>query len=402
MTDVSEGQWRWPLPDDWEPEGFWCVQLTIPGDQQYFDRLTGALGLLTLSKSWFPDPTRAGPAAVAYAWENALYLNPFIVTENCIAIPPIPIPDEAAAADQAAGVFIKFYAYLVDQLNTNAPTEPDCPDAVDGIMTTLAPYGATDAVRGALQRLCTDLQAPGVRRASYVLECPYVPLFDDLKAKIRDNPYDWLNKLTDWMFDWLNTTSDTIMNDLNMVAGLLGGQAVEKFVQDNGGGGGGATFGDDCGYTHSFLFATGDGGWFPATLEGQDRGHYNTDNSWGSSYNHYVSSNADVQLLEILRDVASGAVTDVEVIYSGINGDHDVGAPPLVMEIYVDGTAVTSQPLTNGLDQVIAWHSGTAESFTELSVFFRVGYTIGTGHNPGGIVLVSRINVSGPGDDPFV
>ena len=183
MTDVSQGQWRWPLPDDWEPDGLWCVCITIPADQQYFDRLTGALGLLTISKSWFPDATRQGPKTVAETWEHALYLNPFDLDMDCITIPNPITTDPAAAADQAAALITLFYQHIVSELNACAGTVESCSGCVDSIMTELSAYGATDGVRGALSRLCADLNADPSHRADYETDCPYVPLLTTSKRR---------------------------------------------------------------------------------------------------------------------------------------------------------------------------------------------------------------------------
>lgn len=262
MPNWEQYVWRWDLPDNLEPDGFWCVTITIPGDQQYMDALTGALGLLTLSKSWARHDGDADARTVAHTWENALYMNPFAVVQDCPTAEPPPIPDLAAAKDQAAGIVNHFWANIITYLNSCALNADDCASCVEDVMALLTPYGANDATRGILSKLCSDLNGLTTEaRAAYQTECVWTPEFTFLYEHIIDNPFDWLNKMSDWLFSWLNQTSDTIFHDLNILAGLLGGQAVQNFVTDHGGAGGGAGFPNDCPWSYDVDFTVTDGGW---------------------------------------------------------------------------------------------------------------------------------------------
>lgn len=401
MTDRADGQWRWPLPDDWEPVGTWCVQITIPADQQYFDRLTGALGMLTLSKAWFPDPTGQGPRTVAATWEAALYMNPFNLNENCIVVPTPVITSPEQAADQAAALFILFYQYIVGQLNTCATSEPLCDGCVDTIMGELASYGATEAVRGALGRLCRDLNADPTGRADFETDCPYTDQFADLKTKIADNPYDWLNHLSDWIFDWLNTTASDIFNDLNTVAGLLGGGALNKWVDDHGGPGGGATFGGGCTWTHTFDLTSVDGGFVAGVVAGNTRSEWIDGVGWSSMWGLYPSSISG-RVNDIGRAVAGSAiVTDIVVSYDAAPGSFSGGAPPAVSELYVNFSLETSQELTAGSGQTIEYHNATGVTFSQINLFMRVGFLQPSTDDPGGSGVYTSITMSGTGLDPF-
>lgn len=255
----KDGQlWKYPLPDDWTPTGYWCFTCVVPADQQYVDIVTGALGALTEPKPFQPDVTGQGPAAVARAFEKALYLMPFILSETCGPMTQPPIPDEAAAADAAAAWITVFMQYLVTTINGCASVPGDCSGCVDSIMVDLTPYGANDAVRGALSRLCADLTAAPGTRGDYETDCVYMAQFNDFKQHIADNPYDWLNHAADWIFNWLNQTADGILQDLATVAGLMG-FGVQGFINDHGGipSGGGADFGSTCPWEITFL--PGDG-----------------------------------------------------------------------------------------------------------------------------------------------
>lgn len=258
MSKKGGQLWKYPLPDDWTPTGYWCFTCVVPADQQYVDIVTGALGALTQPKPFQPDVTGQGPAAVALAFEKALYLMPFILSETCGPMTQPPIPDEAAAADAAAAWITVFMQYLVTTINGCASVPGDCSGCVDSIMVDLTPYGANDAVRGALSRLCADLTAAPGTRGDYETDCVYMAQFNDFKQHIADNPYDWLNHAADWIFNWLNQTADGILQDLATVAGLMG-FGVQGFINDHGGipSGGGADFGSTCPWEITFL--PGDG-----------------------------------------------------------------------------------------------------------------------------------------------
>lgn len=403
MTNFEQLGWRLDLPDDWEPAGFWCVGLTIPAGQQYMDSLTAAVGALTLSKTWARDPTGDGAPTVAHTWENALYMNPFTVQEDCIVISPPPIPDDAAAKDWSAGIIQLFFQGVITHFNTCAPGPGDCAPCVDSLMTALAPYGATDAVRGILARLCQDLNTKTpTERAAYETDCPFIGQFDDLSGKIADNPYDWLNKLSDWLFDWLNSTSDAIMQDLNIAAALLGGNAIGQYVNDHGGAGGGATFGDTCTWVHDFDFTTGQHGWNLRVISEGTLGTYTP--GVGFEVVQLAFGGADHKLLEMYIDHGSPInMTDGIVTY-----DLQVGG------LGADFIAADFDGGTNISDMVIIAHdylsTGTgltiegsgSPTYSFLFAEVQVGYrSPSTGDPTGGSGRVSAIHLEGTGADPF-
>jgi len=265
--------WRLPLPEDWEPDGVWCVSFQIPAGDDYAEALRAAVGLLTLPKTYERDITETGAATVANTWQQVLYAAPMQVEENCVVPPVLPIPDADAAGDAAAAVIRVFWQHIVSELNSCAPTSGDCDGCVDTIMTELAPYGASDAVRGALVRLCADLNAASSGdRADLEDDCAYTDVFGDLRQNIADNPYDWLNQLSDWMFGWLNTAASNLFADLDTLAGLMTGSGIGSFIADNGGitPGGGAGFEESCGWQRVINFVDGQQGWYIAVLGGQD------------------------------------------------------------------------------------------------------------------------------------
>jgi len=279
MKSEATRIWRLGLPDDWEPDGYWCVSFQIPAGDQYVEALSAALGLLTLSKTFERDETHEGARTVAQTWKRALMIAPIAVEENCVVVEPIPVPDAAAAADISAAIFTQFFQYVAREINTCA-TSPDlCGACVDALYGDLTPYGASEAVRGALSQLCNQLNSNPSTRAEYEFDCRYYDEFQDLSSKINDNPYDWLNQLSSWLFDWLDNTSDQILNSLNTVMALMGAGAI-GFIQDNGGipSGGGASFGGDCSWSYDADFLTTADSWqamYAGIAWGSGQGWYN-------------------------------------------------------------------------------------------------------------------------------
>jgi hypothetical protein len=258
--------WKFPLPDDWTPEGYWCLTITIPADQQYADIVYGALGALTQPKPFQPDETGDGPELVAAAFEAALYIRPFALTEDCYVVPNPPITGEEGAADWSAAIIVQWFEAVAGDINAGLAASQDCETIIEGIMIGLAPYGAGESVRGALGQVCNALSALSpTEREQYAGDCAYESEFAALTDAVAANPYGWLNDLSDFLFGWLNQTSDSVMAALNTAAGLFGGDALAGFVQDNGGpaSGGGADFGTSCPFTHVFAFADGEQGWVP-------------------------------------------------------------------------------------------------------------------------------------------
>lgn len=275
MVHRADAIWRLKLPDDWEPTGYQCVTLQIPAGEQYLHAFSAAVGLLTIQKTWARDDTRTGAKTVAKTWENALYIMPWSVSDTCavIAVPPITNQDDAD--DAAAAVILQFFVPIIHTINTLAPTSAGCSTAVDAVMADLADYGADSATRGQLERLCADLnELPPADRLNYELGCPQIDQWEDLRNKIKDNPLDWLNKLSEWLLGWVDSTTDKIFESINTVSGLLGGANIFNFIAHHGGitPGGGAGFGTDCEWEHTFDFTTGDHGWFLFTGNGCTEG----------------------------------------------------------------------------------------------------------------------------------
>lgn len=336
--------WKYPLPDDWTPVGYWCVQITIPADQQYMDILTGALGALTQSKPYQPDVTGDGPAAVAYAWEQALYSTQYSVNQGCIITPQPITTTEAEAQDWAAGIITNFFQRIAGEFNTCASAPGDCAGCVDTVYGELEPYGATVAVRAQLSALCNHLTALSpTERAQYTTDCVYVSQFNDLSSKMKDNPYDWLNKLSDWLFNFLNTTADQVFYDLNMAAGLLGGHGVTSYVKDHGGAGGGATFGDTCPWVDTFDFTTSPYTWVPYN-GGYDFAEYT---SGGFAAVPLVGGSCPPGEASTVLDFQTGCVitelTLFEVI--GVAGDDSCGG---TRGLYTEHGKLMSIPPTGG------------------------------------------------------
>lgn len=391
--------WRMDLPDDWSPAGFWCVQIVIPGDPQYMTALGGALGALTLSKTWFKDPTGAGPETVAETWENALYMTPFTVQEGCIVIPPPPIPDEAAAADWSAAIIQLFAEHVIGELNTCAPGPSYCAGCVASLMTELAPYGAGDAVQGMLAKLCQDLTGlSGSARAAYATDCPFIPEFNALRDHISANPFDWLNNLSDWLFGWLNSTADTIMQDLNITAALLGGGALGQWVNDHGGAGGGSSFGGSCPWTAHFDFTVTDGGWIPVPESGSNdpEAQWLTGTGWslaiahdtgGDNYNGKCSIRLTTDPFTILSITGNGS------LHVGTDTGHS--AP---FEQAYNGAANTDYALEG---DGITWSNTDAHSGSVLIQLYMIASTEhGSPPADPGSAVITSCDVVGTGTIP--
>jgi len=130
-------------------------------------------------------------------------------------------------------------------------------------MDDLAPYGSGATLRAALVGLCTAVKdATPTEIDEAETDCFWADEFSDLADKVG-NPYDWLNNLSDWLFEWLNETSDDLFNALNNAAGVIGGNGIQGWIDDNGGvdPGSGAGFGGDCTWSHTFNGTLGWGDW---------------------------------------------------------------------------------------------------------------------------------------------
>ncbi len=329
--------WRLTLPDDWSPEGFWCVQIAIPADQQYMDALTAVLGLLTIQKTWARDDTRTGARIVAKVWRDALYTSPFQVSTNCFIVPVPPIPDQDAANDAAAAIITLFYRHVVHSLNVCATTQALCNGCVDSLMGELGPYGAGDAVRAALSQLCTGLnQLTPSQREEYETDCRFIAMYDDIRNQIASNPENWLNMLSDWLIGLIGDFSDAILDDLNWLGGAFGGHGISGFIDSLGGipPGGGAGFGSTCPWTIRYQFGSDEQGWTMHPVDFNPEGEYLTSSHWGPTDGQYANTKWARQL-NIHYDTGGNVeVTAIRVHYYMLRGVPD-GIPDDFPFVYV-------------------------------------------------------------------
>lgn len=73
---------RFPLPEDWEPEGTICAVFVIPNDPEYLATITGLVDELKWSRNFARDETGTGAATVARTWKAALESQP-VNTQEC-------------------------------------------------------------------------------------------------------------------------------------------------------------------------------------------------------------------------------------------------------------------------------------------------------------------------------
>lgn len=76
---------RFPLPENWEPEGVTCVSFVIPDDPEYLAVLTGLVDELKWSRSFARDDTGEGAAIVSRTWAKALETRIFQTGECDVA-----------------------------------------------------------------------------------------------------------------------------------------------------------------------------------------------------------------------------------------------------------------------------------------------------------------------------
>lgn len=72
---------RFPLPDEWEPEGTRCLRVIIPDDDQYQAIIVGLIDHLKWSTAYARDDTKTGAATVARTWKQALLVEP--IKQGC-------------------------------------------------------------------------------------------------------------------------------------------------------------------------------------------------------------------------------------------------------------------------------------------------------------------------------
>jgi len=298
MSGKSE-LYRFPLPDEWDVTDTICVTIRIPNDQQYFGTLIGALDRLKFSQSFERDPTMTGAATVSRTWKAALESMPIefgecevfdlrlkpgspwitqastdggetwhdaIDTCACDDMAPLFPPDLSDpqdAEDAAAGMIRSFQQHIVDHILDCISEETSKTDCVNSIMDELSPYGAGGSVRATIGNIFEQVSGDA-GAGQYAEDCPWEDCWEGLHTYLHDNPYAWLDDLSDFLFANLECGSNTLMRHLNIAAAQLGGTGYFNFWQSTGGGAGfgGLPFGahaDELG--HNFDFSIGHEGW---------------------------------------------------------------------------------------------------------------------------------------------
>jgi len=285
---------RFPLPEEWEPEGTRCVIVRIPDDAQYLATLTGLLDLLKWSDNFARDDTKTGAAIVCRTWQSALEMQPitwgdceqmilrqnpddpcqlqqssdggetwtlafdYSLCSNVITV-PAPYPDsETGASDAAAAAIRNVFQGLLGLVDCEAGRAAYIAAATAYLRAYDATYANPIALGAIFDAFCA---LDETEQDYYLSDCPY----DEHKSDLEDcaDPsglFDWLNCASEAIFDWLNDTSDDLMNALNQAAAALSGNGWQLASQ--GGAGGGASFGSECsGWTVTF-----DDGSYPYTL----------------------------------------------------------------------------------------------------------------------------------------
>jgi hypothetical protein len=67
---------RFPLPQNWTPEGTVCVLFRVPDDMEYIHAIIGLVDMLKWSRNFGRDPTATGAAIVSRTWQAALEAQP--------------------------------------------------------------------------------------------------------------------------------------------------------------------------------------------------------------------------------------------------------------------------------------------------------------------------------------
>lgn len=117
---------RFPLPDDLEPDGTWCVKIRIPADQQYLGVLIGLVDMLKWSRNFARDASGTGAAVVSRTWQQAIESEP-IEVEGC-DMPEFRINPETCLLEvDCDGDWVVIKTPLVDP-RTDIPYPPPYPD----------------------------------------------------------------------------------------------------------------------------------------------------------------------------------------------------------------------------------------------------------------------------------
>lgn len=196
-------------------------------------------------------------------WHDAI-IQPNWAAQTVIS-PPVTSAD--AANDLSTAMLRSFWQWIVDQIIAGLDGSVSQTVTINNILGQLAPYGNSPALADALNGAYDTIEAMDApTRAEWQTDCQYTDMNDAQREFINDNPYDWLNKLSDWLTSTLDSWSGTLMEWLNKAAAALGGQSVWNFSANTGGGGGGAGFGGDCESVIEFDFTGSNAnGWVGAT-----------------------------------------------------------------------------------------------------------------------------------------
>lgn len=279
MTDYLKIA-RFPLPDDWQPEGTVCVNLNIPNDPQYLETLSGLVDALMQSSSFDRDPTRTGAATVARTWKAALLSAPiemgcdmaFQLRQNpddpcqlqqsfdggltwslafdyllcngsSVINQPAPyVGSSSGNEDAAAAVVWNVQQKLASIADAHCAGSKDA--AVQEMLSWLrmfeAGYSGTGNL-GAIYDAYCALSAP--EQAAFLGDDQYCGEFTELSQCANvDGLFDALDCLNEIIVDWLNTTNVELMDLLNKAAAFLGANGIQSAAA-YGTAGAGAGFG---------------------------------------------------------------------------------------------------------------------------------------------------------------
>ncbi len=380
----------------------------IPAGVQYVEALGGALGLLTIQKSWQRDTTRSGAKIVASTWRKALYSAPFQIIDCPIIIPPPVIPDEDGANDAAATIIQVLYEWIVQQMIDCITAEVDRDECVDSIMVLLGPYYAGESVRVALRNVFDGVEAlAAAARAAYATDCPYQGLYNDLRDEILNNEH-WLDQLSDWLFDHLQGLSDAILAGLDAVAAALTGQGVISWVNAHGGivDGAGAGFGetDVCAWVHTINFRETPGDFIPAQWPNTEPMAEWVDGLGWRSTTYIEDFNPDIQTTALYNVWTHPPFkwNRFTAVYTLDQGSvENIPGNNRIFYVYMANLAYYMATITEGTE--VIYDSTFGNTFTGLTPMTMRCYT-GQGYegqSEHGLAILHEMTIYGVGYNPF-
>jgi len=271
---------RFPLPDDWSPEGYMCARVIIPNDPQYLETLTGLIDALRQSRTFARDETKTGAATVARTWDRALNQAPILASEDCLMFllrqsptdpcqmeqstdggetwtlafdyalcssvitAPAPFSENpSGAGDAAANVVKNIHSKLMDIADSNCAGSRDA--AITEMLAWLRQYDAGYAGTGnlgAIYDAYCALTEPE-REAAQELSSMCQPFNDLSECANVDGLFSALDCLNELLTEWLDNTNSDLMDLLNKAAGAMSPNGIQWAAND-GGAGGSAGFGD--------------------------------------------------------------------------------------------------------------------------------------------------------------